>query len=182
MDSTDRPGLCDPHELNLQKADWELRSHSARYLEAGPTRMVNNTKSNSLLSKGKAVSRQGHLQCKAVQLQPVEGSHSGGGWATQNPATTLNQIQGVPGTGLSQPPGESQRPVAGPSSQSYDCHKGQLAPLLNPTKCKSHSALPTQVCKTGDLKNACRALKGFCLVTCRQVPGTLPAHSDLSPA
>lgn len=53
-------------------------------------------------------------------------------------------------------------------------------PYLIPQKCKSHSALFILVCKTGDLKNACRDLKGFWLVTCRQVPGTLPAHSDLS--
>lgn len=30
--------------------------------------------------------------------------------------------------------------------------------------------------QNGDLENACRALTGFWLVTCRQVPGTLPAH------
>lgn len=48
-----------------------------------------------------------------------------------------------------------------------------------PQKCNSHSALFILVCKTGGLKNACRTLIGFWLFTCRQVPGTLPAHSDL---
>lgn len=63
--------------------------------------------------------------------------------------------------------------MAGPGSQSYDSHSGQLGgkaghPYL--LKVQIHSALSMQVCKTGDLENACRALKGFGLVTCRQVP------------
>lgn len=105
-----------------------LTGISFNYKVGSWTYQDNDTKSNPRASfTGKAVSRQGHLQCKAVQLQPVEGSHSRGGWATPNPDTSLNQIQGVPGTGLSPPRGESQRaPVAGPISQSYDSHKGQL--------------------------------------------------------
>lgn len=51
---------------------------------------------------------------------------------------------------------------------------------LIPQSANSHSALFILVCKMDGLKNACRALKVFWLVTCRQVPGTLPAHSDLS--
>lgn len=55
-----------------------------------------------------------------------EGQSLRGGWATPNPATTLNQIQGVPETGLSQPRGDCQRTCGWPKLLSYDSHKSQL--------------------------------------------------------
>lgn len=131
---------------------------------------------------------EGRLLARTFAMQSSPASARGGqslrgGWATQNPATTLNQIQGVPGTGFPSHGESARKPVAGPGSQSYDSHRGQPGGKVawdTPTyssRCKFHSALSMQVCKTGDLKNACRALKGFGLVTCRQVPAWHTASS-----
>lgn len=119
-------GLCDPSEINLQRVDQELGSHSEISWETGPTRMVRDTKPS-----WRSFTEEGSLLARTFARQSSPASASGGqslrgGWATQNPGTTLNQIQGVPGTGFPGRGENARKPVAGLSSQSYDSHRGPL--------------------------------------------------------
>lgn len=131
----------------MQKVDWELRSHSVAISWEGSWTYqdgeLHKTKLQGFFHAGRQAPWQGHLQCKAAQLQPEKGSHSEGAGQPQiQPPPSIKSRECLR-LGFPSQEETAREPVAGPNSYHMTATRASLVarwpgtPLLTPLRCKS---------------------------------------------